>query len=610
MSQWAIFSAFFPRLLLFALICFLAAYDNAAAEPEKRVALVIGNSAYQHVSSLPNPSNDAEDISRSLERIGFQVTRGQDLDYNGMRIALRDFAEVAANADVALVYFAGHGIEIENTNYLIPVSATLKSDRDVEFEAIRLDAIVGSISDTAGLKIVLVDACRNNPFVAQMARASSTRSIGRGLAAVEPGGVIVGYAARGGTLAQDGDGRNSPYAKAILEHIEQPGLELGKMFRRVRDRVFELTDGFQEPFIYGSLPGEDIYLVPKSEPVAMQLPSNQVSNAPISEAAPTKTEDVIAAAMKTNTMRGWDLIRQKYRSVPVSEPEVLKRMTEITPDWAKERGLLLALEDTLIPGRERKKQLQDNLNDAGFDVGASDGALGPKSRSGIKELQAAHGLEQTGYADPAVLTILGMGTFQQGEDSFISNPFAVRQNAEDLDLLGESEEITRILKCLGLRQSIYGKFRGNLYVVMVYSGNLFGARNEAQKCGVDLASITSAEENAFVVRMMANDPSFFSVGYDSKTNVSYKAGPYFGFRKDPKEDNAVIGWRWYSGEPVKYTNWLPSKPNRTHGNGNKAYAQFQYEARGRRDLSNVVPTKWFDGSGGYVRSVVLKGSLQ
>lgn len=593
-------------LLVLALTCTLTAAASAATE--KRVALVIGNSAYQHVSSLENPVNDAQDISKSLARIGFEVTTGLDLDYNGMRIALRDFTETAAGADVALVYFAGHGIEIENTNYLIPVSAALKSDRDVDFEAIRLDAIVNSIADTPGLKLVLVDACRNNPFVAQMSRASATRSIGRGLAAVEPGGVVVGYAARGGTLAQDGGGRNSPYATALLEHIEQPGLELGKMFRRVRDRVVELTDGFQEPFTYGSLPGEDIYLVPQVEQVAMVAPADQTTQP--SAVRPLATRDTaISAAMNVNTMRGWSLVAGKYRAATIVEPKILGRMAEITPEWLKKQGHLSTMEDFLLPGRERKQQLQEALNTAGFEVGVPDGAFGPKTRAGLKALQEASGLDPTGYVDAAVLASLRMEWQDGADDSFVSNPFAVRQMPDDLEMLGENEEIITVLRCLGLRKSIYGKYRGSFYIAMIYSGSIDDARRLAESCGIDLASLTSADENAFVVRMIAHDPALFEQGYDSRTNTSYKAGPYFGFRKDPKEENAVKGWRWYTGEPVKYTNWLPSKPNKTHGKGDKAFAQFQYERTGRRDLSEIVPTQWFDGSGRFARSVVLEGRL-
>jgi len=239
----------------------LAPVGNAAAQ-ESRVALVIGNAAYDHVSKLANPVNDATDIANALERIGFEVSRGMDLDFRGMRLALRDFARKAIDADVVIVYFAGHGIEIDNTNYLIPTNAELASDQDVEFEALRLDAVVAAVANVKGLKVILVDACRNNPFLRDMTRTSATRSIGRGLGRINPGGVLVGYAARGGTLALDGAGRNSPYAQALLSHIEEPGLELGKMFRKVRDKVFDLTDGYQEPFTYGSLPGKDIFLVP------------------------------------------------------------------------------------------------------------------------------------------------------------------------------------------------------------------------------------------------------------------------------------------------------------------------------------------------------------
>jgi TPR repeat protein len=238
---------------------------SASAAEGKRVALVIGNSDYQHVSNLPNSANDARDISLALGRVGFDVTEGIDLDYRAMRLAVRDFALVARDAETVLIYFAGHGIEIDNTNFLVPVNAELKSDVDVELEAIRLDTVVNSVAVTNGLKVVLVDACRNNPFLTKMTRTSTTRSIGRGLGRVDPGGVLVGYAARAGTLALDGDGRNSPYAQALLEHIEEPGLEIGRLFRKVRSTVLSLTDGYQEPFTYGSLPDREIYLVPATQ---------------------------------------------------------------------------------------------------------------------------------------------------------------------------------------------------------------------------------------------------------------------------------------------------------------------------------------------------------
>jgi hypothetical protein len=238
----------------------LVGLAQSLAWADARVALVIGNADYAHVGRLSNPINDATDIRAKLDGLGFEVTLATDLDYNPMRLALRDFAEAARDAEVALIYYAGHGIEIDGTNYLIPVNAELRSDRDVEFEAIPLDLVVRAVETSPGLKIVLIDACRNNPFLAEMARTMATRSIGRGLGRIEPGGVLVGYAARSGTVSQDGEGRNSPYATALMRYIDEPGLEVGKLFRKVRDAVMEATDGAQEPFTYGSLPGVDLYL--------------------------------------------------------------------------------------------------------------------------------------------------------------------------------------------------------------------------------------------------------------------------------------------------------------------------------------------------------------
>lgn len=284
-----------------------------AAGGERRVALVIGNSDYEHVSNLSNPINDSEDLSAALTRIGFEVTTGQNMNYQQMRIALRDFAKQAVQADIVLIYFAGHGIEIDNTNYLIPVNAELQSDGDIEFEAIQLNTILNAISRVSGLKMVLVDACRNNPFVVKMTRTNATRSIGRGLGRVDPGGILVGYAARSGTLAQDGDGRNSPYAKALLKHIEQPGLELGKMFRQVRDTVIVLTDGYQEPFTYGSLPGSNIYL-----------------RAP--ELAEPSQSEVLAAFLNAdahNSLEAWAVFLEKFGGADTSSSLISRAQEKI-----------------------------------------------------------------------------------------------------------------------------------------------------------------------------------------------------------------------------------------------------------------------------------------
>ena len=320
--------------MVVAIAFYGAALLLAGPAAAKRVALVIGNADYAHVSSLPNPANDSTDIAAALTRIGFEVTRGNDLDYREMRLALRDFAEAASEAEMVLIYFAGHGIEIDNTNYLIPVNAELKSDRDIEFEAIRLDTVVGAVASVDGLKVILVDACRNNPFLSDMIRTSATRSIGRGLGRIDPGGVLVGYAARGGTLALDGEGRNSPYAQALLRHIEEPGLELGKMFRKVRDTVFDLTDGYQEPFTYGSLPGDDIFLVARPEPAALALPP--------AEGPGSKIAAAFAEADRVASIGGWSDFLTRFAEFPVHPLVALavQKRAALLNGPARQRGSL------------------------------------------------------------------------------------------------------------------------------------------------------------------------------------------------------------------------------------------------------------------------------
>ena len=232
----------------------------------KRVALVIGNSSYQHVTRLPNPANDATDIAAALKRLGFDVRKESNLNYGGLRRALRDFSRLAARAEFAIVYYAGHGMEVNKHNYVIPVDAELKSDLDIEYEAVPLDLVMNAVDGARKLKLVLLDSCRNNPFAASMKMASGKRSIGRGLARVEPEvGTLVSFAAKEGTTADDGEGRNSPYTAALLQHLEEPGLEINFLFRKVRDSVMTATNERQQPFTYGSLPGKRIYL---SAPVA------------------------------------------------------------------------------------------------------------------------------------------------------------------------------------------------------------------------------------------------------------------------------------------------------------------------------------------------------
>ncbi len=230
----------------------------------KRVALVIGNAKYAGVKELANPPRDAKLVASAFTRAGFtDVTLLYNLDQRSMRESLIEFTSKAETADWAVVYFAGHGIEVDGRNYLIPVDARLRNARHVSLETVPLSDVMDAAGAARKFRLIILDACRDNPFRRSMKTAGTTRSVGRGLARVEPtGGTLVAYAAREGQLALDGNGANSPFAKELVRYLDQPGLEIGKLFRRTRDAVLKLTDGRQEPFTYGSLPGEDLYFRP------------------------------------------------------------------------------------------------------------------------------------------------------------------------------------------------------------------------------------------------------------------------------------------------------------------------------------------------------------
>ena len=227
----------------------------------RRVALVIGNSKYAHASALPNPGNDARAVAAALRRLGFtEVFEHYDVSREKMGRALRDFGDRAEGAEWAVVFFAGHGLEMNGTSYLIPIDAELKRETHVSDEAISLSQIQAKVDAATKLGLVILDSCRNNPFLARMIRSTATRSLARGLSPVEPeGNVLVAYAAKHGTTAEDGAGKHSPFTEALLANIEEPGLEINFLFRKVRDRVRQATEKRQEPFLYGTLGSEPLY---------------------------------------------------------------------------------------------------------------------------------------------------------------------------------------------------------------------------------------------------------------------------------------------------------------------------------------------------------------
>ena len=265
--------------IVFAVLALCASCHTALAE--KRVALVVGNSAYENVVGLTNPAHDAAAISDMFKRAGFDVVDSKhDLKNAEMRRALREFTDKARDSDIAVIYYAGHGIEVNGVNYLVPVDAMLERDTDAYDEAISLDRILQAIEPAKRLHLVILDACRNNPFLKKMTRTVASRSMDRGLIGIEPNGqnTLIAYAAKAGFTAMDGDGQNSPFALALLKHLTTPGLDLRRSLGLVRDDVLAATANKQEPYYTGSLGGEDMALVPAplAPPVAVANPKVDV----------------------------------------------------------------------------------------------------------------------------------------------------------------------------------------------------------------------------------------------------------------------------------------------------------------------------------------------
>src|SRR6266702_930997 len=245
-----------------------------SAHAERRVALVIGNSAYKSVPRLANPVNDAALVGGMFKNAGFDSTDIKtDLNAAEMRKALREFGARARDAEVAVIYYAGHGIELDGANYLIPTDAALETDSDVLDETVALDRALFAVEPAKQLRLVILDACRDNPFARTMKRTVAARAIGRGLAKVEPTSpnTMIAFAAKAGSTASDGDSRNSPFATSLVERLPTPGLDLRKAFGFVRDDVLKNTSYRQEPYVYGSLGGEDVALVP-AKPAAAAGP--------------------------------------------------------------------------------------------------------------------------------------------------------------------------------------------------------------------------------------------------------------------------------------------------------------------------------------------------
>ena len=260
------------RAAMLAIAFGVLVYATAANAIEKRVALVIGNSDYRNTPALINPKNDAADMAASLKELGYSVVLGTNLDKSSMDAKVREFSQVLDGASVGVFFYAGHGLQVAGSNYLIPIDATLSNAGALDFEMVRLDVIQRVMENQTQTNILFLDACRDNPLARNLARSLGTRSasVGTGLAKVESGaGTLISFSTQPGNVAQDGQGRNSPYTSALVRQLKTSQTDLSGLLIDVRNEVMQVTSKRQVPWDNSALTARFYF-----KAVAGQAPSN------------------------------------------------------------------------------------------------------------------------------------------------------------------------------------------------------------------------------------------------------------------------------------------------------------------------------------------------
>jgi uncharacterized caspase-like protein len=409
---------FWLLLPLLAAAAILASAANATTEPQRRIALVMGNSAYQYAPHLPNPGNDAEAMAATLQRLGFEVTKGIDLDRAETEMIIRQFSKTLPGADVALLFYAGHGIQYQGINYLIPVDAELKDETDLTFEATQLDLVMRLMEREPRVSLIFLDACRDNPFAQQLARSmGATRSaaIGRGLAIVDAvAGSFVAYATDPNQVALDGDGSHSPFTAALLSHIETPGLSISDMMIEVRNDVLRATQNKQRPREDNALT-DKFYFMPAAAVATVETAEPAASGNSGSVQAVDKEVVFWQSIQNSNSPAQFQAYLDQYPNgtfAPLARARIeeLKAKPADTARSGEQVASLTEPDATILAAEEAERSIgltkqgrsraQLALTLLGYKTGGTDGSFGPKSRNAIKAWQADRGEAVTGYFTP------------------------------------------------------------------------------------------------------------------------------------------------------------------------------------------------------------------
>lgn len=446
-------SAFRTRIVaVIGALLFLAGIAvPAAAAPDRRVALVIGNGAYASVTQLPNPSRDAKAMAASLKRLGFEVVEGYDLKMDEMTGLVRDFAQKLDGSKAGVVYYAGHGIAVGDENYLLPVDIALRSEADLDFRAVNVQLILRQMQRDERVNILILDACRDNPFVAQL--ASKSRAVTRGLSQIETqsaSGILIAFATDPRAVALDGekDG-NSPFTAALLRHIETPDVSITTVMDRVRADVWEATNKKQKPWTNSSIIGE--FKMNPSLKLAAADPAVQVATpagagtataaiaaagaAAVAAAPPVQGLDrsQIDVRMWETAERGNSagdykaylesfptgqfavfaknrLAKLEEPAAPVAPVTAPSRLAAATDEALKAETGTQQSETALKLAAKDRREVLMRLQVGGFKPGAVNGKFGPAQRKAITEWQKSRGIPETGFLTAAQVQALRVQT--------------------------------------------------------------------------------------------------------------------------------------------------------------------------------------------------------
>lgn len=444
------YAVFLSGFILFV----VAALGAQAATPDaKRVALVIGNSKYVHAVALPNPANDAHLIASTLRNAGFQVIEGVDQDNAGMHSLISQFTEQSYDAELAVIFYAGHGMQVDGKNFLIPVDAELTSPAYLKTRTVQIDDFMAALPPEPAVGIIILDACRDNPLARTLAASlPKSRSMGSGLAPVEAksdgvgtGGLLIAYATDPGAIAFDGNGVDSPYSTALARHLTEPGVEIQSALTRVRGEVTETTQGRQRPWHNASL-GREVFLgkfpeqaAPAAEPVAdasnaaatpapSDPPSWEVEQRLWDEASKRNTVPfyeayldqfpngrfATVARLNIDQLKDSKAENRQVAAVDTDEANANSgsavRTSIGVSDEVKQTPGTELTESAIGLDRDDRIDLQLRIEALGNKLGRIDGNIGPRTRQAIGVWQAKNGLPQTTYLTREQLAFLVIQT--------------------------------------------------------------------------------------------------------------------------------------------------------------------------------------------------------